>query len=175
MSQGFTRNISPTVFALVTSASYAATSSVSIYTISASNSNSASYVLQATSASWAPSEGKVIGLCMAYTPTAIGADAAEIPIPYSTNGLTPLSWSVNRINFRTQVSESISSSITIEKSLTGGIFTAVSLGTVQLSGSLYETYTGSVGTVISGNKMRFYVNELGTSQNWTITVEVNHI
>jgi len=112
---------------------------------------------------------------MAYTPTSIGADAAEVPIPYSPNGLTPLSWSVNRINFRTQVSESISSSITIEKSLTGGIFTAISMGTVMLSGSLYETYTGSVATINSGDKMRFYVNQLGTAQNWTITVEVNHI
>jgi hypothetical protein len=129
----------------------------------------------AVSASYAPSGGRTIVLCTAYTPTSIGADAAEIPMPYSTNGLTPVSWSVKRITLRTQTSESVLSSISIEKSVTSGIFSAISLGILNLSGGSYEAFTGSSGTITSGEKMRFYVNQLGTSQNWTITVEVSHI
>ena len=158
------------------SSSYTTTASYSSFATSASYSSFASSASYVASASWAPSEGKVIGLCMAYTPTVTGSDAAEIPIPYkSSDGITPISWSVKRINFRTQTSESISSSITIEKSITGNVFSAISLGSLTLSGSLYETFTGSTGNINSGDKMRFNVNQLGTALYWTITVEVDRI
>jgi hypothetical protein len=134
----------------------------------------------AESASWAPApassaDNRAIVLCTAFTPSATGADAGEIVVPYSTDGLTPVSWSVNRINFRVQTAGTLSSSVTIEKSIVSTAFSAVSLGTIQLSASLYETFTGSAETINSGDKIRFNVNDLGNAQNWTLITEISSL
>jgi phosphotransferase system IIA component len=95
-------------------------------------------------------------------------------MPYNVDGTTPISWSVRRINFRVSTVETASSAITLQKSVGTGIFNAVALGSLTLSGSLYETTTGSLATINSGDKMRFYVDTLGSAQNWTITAEISN-
>jgi hypothetical protein len=168
MAQGFTRTtVGGTL--LVTGSIYYITCS---YAESSSYSHTSSYTL---SASYAPStpSGRAVGLCAAYTPLSIGADAAEIPIPYNTDGITPITWAIKRINIRTQISESISSSIAIEKSNGNGIFSATEIGRILLPSTSYETFTGSISsTIASGEKIRFNVIELGTAQNWTLLVEI---
>lgn len=175
------------------SASYAATSSVALTV------NTASYAVQSLSASYAPSapsisasyaltasfslnaggssvSSRAMVLCAALTPYLTGPDAAEIPVPYDTNGTTPLSWSVNRLNLRVQLSGSTTSSVSIEKSSSPGAFVSdVTLGTLILNSSSYQTFTGSLANVVSGDKIRFNVNTIGTAQYWTITTEISSL
>jgi hypothetical protein len=113
-------------------------------------------------------------LCTAYTPTATGADAAELVIPYDVNGTTPLSWSVSRLNFRAQASGTLDSFVNVEKSVDTGIFNPVLIGPVTLSANTYEgVTTGSLGTINSGDKIRFNVTTVGTATNWTIIAEIS--
>lgn len=181
------------------SASFASQSlSASYITASAINGTvaSASYALAALSASYAPSSpsisasyaltasfalnagGSTISsrnmvLCAAFTPYLTGADFAEMPVPYSTDGVTPLSWSVNRLNLRVQLSGSTTSSVTIEKSSAIGSFvTDTTLGNLVLTASSYQTFTGSKANIVSGDKIRFNVSTIGTAQYWTITAEI---
>lgn len=155
----------------VESASYAGTASVLLGTIT-----SASYALTASHALNGGGGGagsKVIVLCSAFTPWFTGADAAEIPIPYDSNGTTPVSWSVSRLNLRVQLSGSTTSSVSIERSAASGLFTTIqTLGTLNLNSQSYQTFTGSLGNLVSGDKIRFNVNTIGTSQYWTITAEI---
>lgn len=174
MAQGFIRTtIGGTL--LTTGSTYYITCSYvesASYAYTSSYSNTSSYVL---SASYAPStpSGRAVGLCAAYTPLVTGADAAEIPIPYNTDGTTPITWNIKRINMRVQVSESVSSSVAIEKSNVAGVFTATEIGRILLPATSYEAFTGSISsTIASGEKMRFNVIELGTAQNWTLLVEI---
>jgi hypothetical protein len=130
-------------------------------------------VTHALTASYSPPSGRSIVLCTAYTPTITGADAAEIPIPYSpVDGVTSLLWSIKRLNFRTKTSGNVSSSISIEKSIGNGVFSPNEVGRLILPENSYESFTGSIYTINSGDKIRFNVIELGTSQNWTLTVEI---
>lgn len=136
----------------------------------------ASYSNHSLTASWSPSPGKVVVLCTAYTPTSTGADPAEIPIPYSPyDGITPISWSVKRINLRTQTQENATSELTIQKSIGSGLFSPIYIGSILLNSGQYETSTGSLETINSGDKIRFNVNQLGSSTNWTVTAEINNI
>jgi hypothetical protein len=119
---------------------------------------------------------RAIVLCAAFNPYFTGADAAEIPVPYDSDGLTQLSWSVNRLNLRVQLSGSTTSSVKIEKSSTIGAFVAdTTLGTLNLNSSSYQTFTGSLANVVSGDKLRFNINTIGTAEYWTITTEITSI
>lgn len=155
---------------LLGTASFALTASVTLATSSISSS-------YAVSASYAPGAGggpntKVIMFCAAYTPSITGADAAEIPAPYSSDGVTPVTWSVKRLNLRVQLSGSSTSSITIQSSPSTASFSASYVGDVVLNSQSYESFSGSGATLYSGQKLRFYVNTLGTAQYWTITAEM---
>lgn len=113
-------------------------------------------------------------LCSAYTPPISGADSAELIVPFHVDGITPISWSVKRLNFRVQLSGSLSSSVEIEKSITTTLFSSQLIGPVTLSANSYEgVTTGSLGSVNSGDKLRFNVITLGNSQNWTIITEIS--
>jgi len=120
--------------------------------------------------------GRSIVLCSAYTPLITGADPAEVTIPYSVmDGFSIISWNVKRLSFRAQLSESVSSVIDIEKSTGGGVFSPTTIGSVTLPAASYEGFTtGSLGTVVSGDKIRFNVTTLGTAQNWTIITEISN-
>jgi hypothetical protein len=116
----------------------------------------------------------MIMLCAAFTPLTTGADLAEVPVPYGTDGVTSVAWNIVRAGVRVQTAGS-QSVVAIEKSTSTGAFTAVSIGTVTLGANAYEAATtSSLGTINSGNKTRFNVLTLGTGQNWTVTVEISH-
>ena len=126
----------------------------------------------AQSASYVPI-GRSLVLCSAYTPPIAGADSAQLLAPFDIDGLTPVTWSVKRLNFRVESTGSISSSIAIERSTGSGYFNPTLVGTVTLSANLYETASvGSLGVLGSGEKLRFNINTLGTSLNWTVIVEI---
>lgn len=122
--------------------------------------------------SYAKYYGRAVILCTAFTPTSTGADASEVPMPYSLDGTTSISWSLKRFNFRVQSSGSLSSSVTFEKSITTGSFSAVTMETISLQSSSYETFTGSLNTINSGDKLRFNVGLLGNATNWTLMAEI---
>ena len=133
------------------------------------------------SASWSETSsyvpiGRSIVLCSAYTPTAVGVDAAEVPVPFSPiDGSSSINWNVKRLSIRAQTSETLSSSVIIEKSITTGFFSSTVIGTVTLLSGAYENATtGSLGTVYSGNKIRFNVDALGTAINWTVVTELSN-
>ena len=170
-----------------TTASYSISASnafTSSYAITASNSISASYALTssyATTASYSVSSsyasvsplGCVLALCAAYTPIASGSDVAEIPVPYSPrDGISSINWNVRRLNMRVQTAGT-SSVVNIEKSTTTNGFVASTIGILTLESGSYEAYnSSSLGTINSGDKIRFNVTTLGTAQNWTITTEL---
>jgi len=155
------------------SSSYADTASFLLGSIeSASYALTASYALNGGSG---PGGGgaKSIMLCAAFTPNWTGADDAEIPIPYDSDGVTPVSWSINRFNIRVKYSGSSTSSVSLEKSTGDGEFVPTTLATLYLNSQSYETYTSSLEGIASGEKIRFNVNTLGTAQYWTLTTEIN--
>lgn len=118
--------------------------------------------------------GLLIVLCQAFTPTATGGDAAEAVIPYSVDGVTALTWVLRRVTLRVQTAGG-APAVTIEKSTVAGAFSATSVGSVTMGGGAYEVAsTASLGSVNSGDKLRFNPTVLGTATNWTIEVELSN-
>jgi hypothetical protein len=117
--------------------------------------------------------GGVLVLCAAFTPAGTGADTAEFVVPYSPrDGTTSVTWNVRRIDFRVQTAGG-APAITVEKSTATGAFSATTVGTVTLGSGAFEgNNTTSLGTVASGDKLRFNVGTLATAQNWTIEVSL---
>lgn len=154
------------------SASYALSSSGAIsssYSFSSSYSGTASFAFNAKP-NFIYSNVRAIMLCAGFIPNSTGADSAEIPIPYS--GSTPVTWSINRFNWRVQSSGSQTSSVTFEKYSGTGSFVGTTLATMLLNSSSYETFTASAETLVSGDKIRFNVNDIGDATNWTLTTEI---
>ncbi len=86
------------------------------------------------------------------------------------DGVTSITWNVRRIDFRVNVAGG-APAITVEKSTASTAFSSASVGTVTLGSGAYEgNNTSSLGTVASGNKLRFNVGTLGTATGWTIEV-----
>jgi hypothetical protein len=57
-----------------------------------------------------------------------------------------------------------------------GAFSATTIGTVVLDSASYEGQTtGSLGSVNSGNKLRFNVSVLGAATNWTVITEISNL
>ncbi len=117
--------------------------------------------------------GGALTLCAGFTPAATGADTAEIVVPYDPkDGTTSIAWNVRRIDFRVQTAGG-APAITVEKSTGTGVFSATSVGTVTLGSGAFEgNNTTSLGTVNSGDKLRFNVGTLATATNWTIEVTI---
>ena len=112
-------------------------------------------------------------LCSAYTPVSTGADVAEVTAPYDpADGVTSITWNLRWIGLRVQTPGG-APAITVEKSTAVGAFSATNVGTVTLgAGAAEATATAGLGTVASGNKLRFNVGVLGTASNWTVLVEL---
>ena len=138
--------------------------SASILEITSSWAYSASYL--------AGGQTKTVVLCSGFTPTEEGPDSVEIPMPYSSDGVTPVIWNFKRFNFRVGTSGSLSSSVTFEKSSTTSSFSASSLVMLTMPTFSYEIFTGSSETINSGEKLRFNVNYLGNTEKWTLTAEI---
>lgn len=108
----------------------------------------------------------VAALCEAFTPASTGADAAEVTVPGS--GLT---FTLTKVTLRVAAAGG-APAITVQKSTVAGVFTPTSIGSVTLGSGAYEgSSTSSLGTVASGDKIRFSVGALGTAAGWTVTVE----
>lgn len=115
---------------------------------------------------------RAIMLCEAFTPVLTGADVGEITIPYAKDGTTVLTWSVKRLTLRVQTAGG-APVVVVEKSTVTGAFTASTVGTLTMGSNNYEvSITSALGTVNSGDKIRFNVTTLATAQAWTITVEI---
>lgn len=115
---------------------------------------------------------KTVLLCAGFTPTATGADVAEVPIPFDSDGTTPIVWNVSRLNLRVQTSGG-APSVSFEKYSGSGQFSGFTLGLVTLETGAFEGYTtGITGTLASNDKVRFNVGDLGTAQNWTVSMEI---
>lgn len=113
-----------------------------------------------------------IVLCSAFTPTATGADVAEVEIPFSTTSGS-LTYTIQRLLVRVQTAGG-APSVTFEKSTGSGAFSPTTIGTVTLtSGANEGQVTTSLGTIISGNKVRFNVAALGSAQNFTCQVDIS--
>ena len=112
-------------------------------------------------------------LCAAFTPLTAGPDAAEVAVPYDpADGVTSIAWTLRWIGLRVQTAGG-APAVTIEKSSGTGVFTPTSVGTVTLGAGASEAMaTAGLGTVNSGDKMRFNVVALGTASNWTVAVEL---
>jgi hypothetical protein len=160
------------------SSSYASTCSVFITNYQTASVYSSSYASGSTTASYV-AYGRSIVLCAAYTPVLSGPDAAEYVIPYSPiDGATPMSWSIKRMTFRAQTTETSQSIVNIERSTGPGTFNPVIIGSITLA-SANEATTGSIATgasasFTSGDKVRFNVVNIGTAQNWTIITEISN-
>lgn len=117
--------------------------------------------------------GCCLVLCSAFTPAGTGADTAEYVVPYSpVDGVTSVTWNVRAIDFRVQTAGG-APAVTVEKSTAAGAFSAVTVGTATMgSGNNEVRNTTSLGTVASGDKLRFNVGTLATAQNWTVQVEL---
>lgn len=114
---------------------------------------------------------KTVVLCSAFTPAFVGADTAEVPIPFASDG-SSLTFTITRLSLRVNITGG-APAITIEKSSVAGAFTPTSVGSLTLTtGASQGTTTTSLGNVTSGDKLRFNVTTLATAQNWTITVEI---
>lgn len=118
--------------------------------------------------------GLMVALCAAFSPAAIGADAAEVTMPYDPDdGVTSVTWLVRRITLRVRAAGG-APSITVERSTAAGAFSAATIGTVTLGSGAFE---GSItsgftnNSAASGNKIRFNVGVLGTALDWMIEVE----
>jgi hypothetical protein len=113
-------------------------------------------------------------LATAYTPTSTGADAAELTVPHEYDGTLAADWTVRRVNFRVGTAGG-SPSVQLQKSTSAGVFSPADLVTVTLGSNAYEGYAAGIfGTATSGDKLRMNVLELGTAQNWTVTVQLYH-
>jgi hypothetical protein len=116
---------------------------------------------------------KSVVLCAAYTPTATGADTAEIEMPYDTNN-SSLTFNILRILFRVQ-SGGGAPSIQVELYAGTGAFSPTTVGVVTLAGGANEgqiTSGFTTATVASGSKLRFNVLTLATATAWTIQVDI---
>ena len=115
---------------------------------------------------------KSVVLCSAYTPTSTGADTAEVEVPYDANN-NSLTYTIERLLLRVQTAGG-APSMKIEQYSGTGAFTPTVVGTVTLSTGANEgQVTSSLGTIVSGTKLRFNVLGLGTAQNWTIQVDLS--
>ena len=115
---------------------------------------------------------RALVLCAGYTPALLGADVAELTVPFDTNGLAPVTWNVVRVSLRVAVAGG-SPAIQIEKSSETGLFDGSVVGEVVLASGAYEgAETDGLGQVESGDKLRFSVLDLGTATGWTVTVEL---
>ncbi len=116
-----------------------------------------------------------IALCSAFTPLATGADAGEVTVPYDADGTTAVTFNVKRLTLRVATAGG-APEIVVEKSTVAGAFAAATVGTVTLGAGAFEgSVTAALGTVASGNKLRFKVNTLGTALNWTVLVELSTV
>jgi hypothetical protein len=115
----------------------------------------------------------VLTLRSGFTPAGTGGDAAEVTVPSDpSDGATSTTWNVRRILLRVAVAGG-APSITIEKSTVAGAFSASTIGTVTLGSGAYEaSVTSALGTVATGNKLRFNVATLGTATGWTVQIEL---
>lgn len=132
----------------------------------------ASYAETASYIAGGGSQTKIVVLCSGVTPSDTGPDVSEIPMPYSSDGVTPVTWSFKRFGFRVGASGSLSSSVTFEKSITTSSFSAITLATLTMPTFSYEIFTGSMATIHSGEKIRYNVNHLGDTEYWTLTAEM---
>jgi hypothetical protein len=114
---------------------------------------------------------RAVVLCTAFTPPVLGADSGEVVMPFATDG-TSVNYSIKAIRLRVGVAGG-APAVTIEKSTGSGVFSASTVGTVTLSSGAYEgSNTTSLGTINSGDKLRFNVGTIASTQNWTVIVEI---
>jgi hypothetical protein len=115
---------------------------------------------------------RAVVLCSGFTPTSLGPDAAEVEIPYATNG-TSVTYAITAIRVRVGTAGG-APALTVEKSTGTGAFSAIAVGTVTLgSGANEGATTSSLGSINSGDKLRFNVSDLGSALSWTVIVEIN--
>jgi hypothetical protein len=112
-------------------------------------------------------------LCGGWTPENTGGDVVEVPVPYDpSDGTTIVTWTLRRITLRVNVAGG-SPGVDIEKSTIAGAFAPTAIGSLVMGAGAYEvTSTIILGTVDSGDKLRFNVTVQDTATAWTITVEM---
>jgi hypothetical protein len=116
----------------------------------------------------------MVVLMQGFSPAGLGADTAEIPVPYDAeNGTSNIVWTVRRIDFRVGTAGG-APSIKVQKSAATTAFGAgTDIGTVTLGSGDHEgSLTGPFDSdsVDSGDKLRVNVLALGTATDWSIAV-----
>jgi hypothetical protein len=114
----------------------------------------------------------LIGLMAAWSPAATGADDNQVPAPFDpSDGISALSWTIRRLDWRASVSGSALSQITLQKSLATTSYAPSSILNLALSGGLYEAAAaGNLGTIQSGEDLRLSIDQLGGASGWTVQV-----
>ncbi len=121
-----------------------------------------------------PKRSCAIAILSGYTPTATGADACEIPVPYSpADGTTSITWNVRRITFRVSTAGG-APALKVQKSTAGNAaFSATDVDALTMGSGEYQVSTTSSfdsSTVASGDLLRVNVTTLGTATGWTVVV-----
>jgi len=114
----------------------------------------------------------VISLCEAFTPAGTGADIAEKRVPFNPTDGSSITWNVKSIFLRVNTAGG-APVVVIQKSTVGNaVFGSGStVGTITFSSGDYEgEVTSMLGTVASGDKLRFSVTTLATATGWNIDV-----
>jgi hypothetical protein len=115
----------------------------------------------------------VVVLCERHTPLA-GPDVVEAFVPHEWDGEELADWVVTRASVRVATSGG-APSVQFEKSSGAGIFIPTPITTVTLGNGAYEAAVSGVsGTVTSGDKLRMNVLEVGSAENWYVSVQLYH-
>ncbi len=145
------------------------TSSYALQALSSSYSDTASYAANSSPSTFT----SVVVICGGYSPNYLGADWAEIPIPYNPNdGTSSIVWDIKRIDFRVAIAGG-APYLKVEKSTSTASFSASLVDNIYLDTGSYQTSSLVVGqTIQSGDKVRMNVENLGTAIGWTLTAHL---
>lgn len=114
----------------------------------------------------------LISLCEAFTPAGTGVDINERRVPFNPTDGSSITWNVKSIFLRVNAAGG-APVVVIQKSTVGNATfgSGTTVGTITFnSGDFEGEVTTSLGTVTSGDKLRFSVTALGTATGWGIDV-----
>lgn len=126
---------------------------------------------------------RYVELMGGFTPAGTGADAHEFYIPTSAG--VSITLRLKNVIFRQGITGSSTSTIRVQKSTVGnaafGSGTDMLAAALSITSSNYQASTSSMASdpadiVASGNKIRIYVDAIGTGAgNWTVILEFEEV
>lgn len=144
------------------------------YDLASSGSSVAWQAYQIATAGTHGGQVALMVMCSAFTPATTGPDSGQVVVPYEFDGSQSIAWTVRRATLRVADAGS-AVSVAIEKSTGPGVFSGTQLTVLALGSNTYETANAGIfGTVSSGDKMRMNILDMGSAQNWFVSVQLYH-